>query len=216
MTSKVPSPPDKLEPAPNIENLDEGVFLHRIWHKKFAANAFNPGKGAPTRFAPINTPKGEAIPTLYAGSTRECAFHERLFHDVPLEGSLRNFHLNQLSGLMYGTVAPARALRVAKLFRPDIALWNLTRDQIVHTESDAYLMTARWAEAIHRDYPQVDGLVWTSHRCDPDLAFVFFGDRVSDSDLTPTADARLIATDAELLDDLRAYAKRSGILLISS
>lgn len=216
MTIRVPSPPSKLEPAPNIDILDASVPLHRIWNKKFAANTFNPGKGDLTRFAPINTAKGEVIPTLYAGSSQECAYHERLFHDVPLEGPLRNFPLNKLTDLMYGTVVPTRPLKVAKLFRPDLALWGITREQLVHTDADAYIMTARWAEAIHRDYSQVEGLVWTSHRCDPDLAFVFFGDRIGESELAPAGPARSFATDLALLDDLRGYAQRAGILLISS
>lgn len=39
-----------------------------------------------------------------------------------------------------------------------------------------------WAEAIHRARSDVDGLIWTSRQCDPDVFVMLFEDRVSESD----------------------------------
>ena len=40
-----------------------------------------------------------------------------------------------------------------------------------------------WARAIHEQFPGVEGLMWTSNRCDPDDASLSFRDRVGPADL---------------------------------
>lgn len=212
----VPDPRRPLVPPPNVYPLPSGTVLHRVWHERYPGNALNPGRGAPTRFAPIADAAGIAIPTLYAGSTRESAFHERIFHDVPLAGVWRHVHVQQLNGLMCGAFTTTRDLKLAALFRPDLALWELSREQLVHTEANQYTLTARWAEAIYREYPNIDGLVWTSHRCDPDLAYVFFGGRITSNDLQPSGEATLLLEDAESLTELYVFATRARIRILIS
>ena len=71
---------------------------------------------------------------------------------------------------------------------------------------------ARWAEAIHHQYPEVEGLIWTSNQCDPDTAYLFFGDRVASTDfrVVRVRDGRL---DAGFLSDVRQAGRRSGITI---
>ncbi len=64
-----------------------------------------------------------------------------------------------------------------------------------------YEQTVLWAVAIHGDIPDADGLVWTSNQCDPDDAYVFFGDRVYESDFTVVR-SRNGDTDKSFLTDI--------------
>lgn len=215
-TISVPEPPSPIALAPNIYSWRAGDPLHRVWNKKFAANAFNPGVGAPTRFAPIKTMEGRAIPTLYAGSTLECAFFERIFHDVRLEPqAMRTVHVNKIEDLLAGTIVPGRVLNLAQLFRPDLERWGLKRSELVHSEADAYNATAKWAAALHRDFAHLDGLIWTSNRCDPALAVVLFGDRCEEFILTDDPGEEILHS-AQLLKLLNDCAERANIRIARS
>ena len=75
-----------------------------------------------------------------------------------------------------------------------------------------YLDTARWAEAIHHQCPEVEGLLWTSNKCDPDTAYLFFGDRVAATDFDIVA-VRDGAADLPFLADVRKAGRRSGITI---
>ena len=209
----IPLPPSPITLAPTRFLWRAGVPLHRVWHQKFTAHQFNPGVGAPTRFAPIKTSAGKFIPTLYGGETQVCAFYERIFHDVPLEpAGLRTVHENDLIDLVAGAVHATRDLSLAQLFRPDLERNGLTR-ALVHSDSDHYLRTAPWAAAWHRDFADLDGLVWTSNRADPAMAVVLFGDRCADW-IEPADVPEEILTSASLLKVLNDCAERAGIRIL--
>jgi len=210
----IPAPPASIAPAPTLFTWRAGTPMHRVWNPTYAINVFNPGKGvARTRFAPIATPAGEHIPTLYAGETQACAFYERIFHDVPLApASMRTVHVNDLRGLAAGTVAPTRDLALGQLFRPDLERLGLTR-ALVHSDADQYESSAAWAAALHRDFAQLDGLAWTSNRADPAIAVVLFGDRCGDV-IAAGADADDVLTSASLLKVLNDCAERAGIRIV--
>ena len=55
----------------------------------------------------------------------------------------------------------------------------------------------------------VDGLIWTSNRCDPDAALLLFGDRVVAANLL-VAGVRA-GSDGSFLDDVRTAGRRSDI-----
>jgi RES domain len=44
---------------------------------------FNPSPAGNARFSPLVNAAGAVIPTLYAGTTLDCALMETVFHDVP-------------------------------------------------------------------------------------------------------------------------------------
>jgi RES domain len=44
---------------------------------------FNPSPARNARFSPLVNAAGPVIPTLYAGTTLDCALMETVFHDVP-------------------------------------------------------------------------------------------------------------------------------------
>ena len=206
----VPDPPSPL-PLPRVLTLTADVVqLHRTFDGAYAPNAFNPGKGQRTRFAPIKSSSGSIIATLYAGETIETAFYESALHDVAVEGEDRVVASSSLVNRCYAALSPTRNLALAQLFSPDLKRWHLERSQLIDTSAYHYRYTARWAEALHAAMPAIDGLVWTSRQDDEHRAYVLFGDRIDASHLTVVDGPREIVSDVRLFNLLRSCAAAMG------
>jgi hypothetical protein len=186
--------------------------LHRIHNSSFASNSFNPCLGRPSRFAPLLRSDGTCIPTMYAATSLQCAVHETLFHEIQHDAKYKSIGYHEIENLDYSVVHPRRDLVLAGLFEPDLNRWGLTRRQLIDTFAADYEATAKWAIAMHDSLSDIDGLVWTSRRCDPEMAYLLFGDRVP-TDLLDTAyRARICETNALLLQ-VRNFADRANILI---
>lgn len=105
-----------------------------------------------------------------------------------------------------------RKLKLIELRNVTLGPWNISRNELITSSAKLYGQTAEWAEAIHHQFTNVDGLMWTSNQCDPDDAYLFFGDRVDESDFT-LAQSRDGATDKSFLKDVRNEGKLRGITL---
>jgi hypothetical protein len=206
-----PEPPQYLG-APGRATIAAGTILHRIHDNGYEPTAFNPGLGRPSRFAPLRKPDGTCVPSLYAATSYECAAHETVFHEIQHDADRKTVRLDAVLHLDYSIVAPTRGLALAALFEPDLNRWGLSRRHLIDTYPSAYAATARWAMAIHDADAGIDGLVWTSRRCDPERAFVLFGDRVPPGDLVAISRTP-IAGSGDLLGRLRIFAERAGILI---
>lgn len=101
---------------------------------------------------------------------------------------------------------------VAPLHAPDLNRIGLTKTDLIETDPSAYPATARWGEAFHRADPRVGGLRWTSRRCDPDLAFLFFEDRVPHS-AWKVIERIEVAAAPDLLEEIRKTGRRAQITL---
>jgi hypothetical protein len=207
----VPPPPSPLAPI-NIFNLAPGTPLHRIHSSSYRGNQFNPCQGSRTRFAPIYDPPGTCVPTIYAAETLEAAVFETVFHDVPANASVKVVALTKVLSRSHSIIETAHPLRLAQLFAPDLKALGITRQELTEALPAHYADTARWAAAFHAARTDINGLVWTSNQCDPQRAYVLFGDRISASDLRVTS-RRDAATDASLVSDVRDFGKRAGITL---
>lgn len=213
MSRVLPRPPASL-PDVRVETLPAGRILHRNHDRAFAASAFNPGKGQPSRFAPFTAATTRlTVPTLYAATSREAAVHETLFHDIEATEPMKVIRRAVIDTRVASTVSPRRDLCLATLFTPDLMRWGLTRDQMIDTPKTAYADTVLWAQALHTADQTLDGLVWTSRRCDPDLCLVLFGDRLASADLAVIASSA-VAGDAALAAELRGFADRAGITIL--
>lgn len=206
--ASVPPPPETL-PAPNVFLLKAGEVLHRVHDRALAGNAFNPCEGSPTRFAPIRTVTGRCVPSLYAGGTLDSAIYETVFHDIPLEAGRKTVPRLAIGTRSHSTLLVRRDLRLASLRAPDLMKWGIRRQHLIGSLPTQYDRTARWAQAIHTQFDDIDGLIWTSNLCDPDAAVLLFGDRVAERDLDVVAVRE--GTDESFLRDVRTAGERGGI-----
>ena len=207
-SASVPPPPDPL-PEPHVVLVGTGDVLHRVHARALAGNAFNPCLGGQTRFAPVRDANGDCIPSLYAGSTVESAVYETLFHDVPLSASLKTVPRTAVEERSHSTLLVRRDLRLASLRAPDLLKWGIRREALIGSLPTQYGRTAQWARAIHRQFDDIDGLIWTSNLCDPDDALLLFGDRVTAADVQVVAVRE--GTDGSFLGDVRNAGLRGGI-----
>lgn len=208
---RTPPPPSPF-PDCNIRIVQKGMSFHRVHDGRFGSCSFNPGLGRPSRFAPLLLTSGP-IPTQYLATTFECAVAETIFHDVPLDEPNKTVGVDNIKPLVHSVVATTRDLNLVPLFTPDLAKWNITRGQLIDTAASEYDVTAQWALAIHQSRADVDGLIWTSKRCDPHQALILFGDRVAETDLT-AASKSSIYSNIVAMEQVIAFAKRTEIDLV--
>jgi RES domain len=205
-------PPPATFPAINRINVPAATDLHRIHNSSFTGNSFNPCLGRPSRFAPLVRADGTCIPTMYAATSLECAAHETVFHEIQHDAKYKSIGYREIENLDYSIIRSRRDLVLAPLFEPDLNRWELTRRQLIDTFAADYEATAKWAIAIHDNFSDIDGLVWTSRRCDPERAYLLFGDRLPVHLIDPVHRARISETN-ELLLQIRGFADRANILI---
>ena len=162
-----------------------------------------------TRFAPITDAEGSRIPVLYAGRTFEVAAYESLFHAIGPDQDTPTWPASALAPLMHSVLETKRDLVLAPLFRRSLIGWKVSDLQIVKAPARYYRQTARWAEAVHRSVTDAAGMVWISNREGSDRCYVFFGDRVEESDFTMSSQRH--GRDEVLLADVREAALHGGI-----
>lgn len=207
-TAYLPSPLHTLR-KPNVISLNAGEVLHRVHARAFDGNAFDRGKGGRTHFAPIRNPLGVRIPSLNAGRTLVSVVYETIFHDVPLDARRKTVPRHAVEKRRHSTLLVRRVLRLASLRAPDLMKWGVRREQLTGSLPTHYDRTALWAQAIHAQFDDVDGLIWTSNLCDPDAAVLLFGDRVAEGDIQLVAVRE--GTDESFMRDVRKAGRRGGI-----
>src|ERR1700738_2367576 len=102
--SGVPPPPDDLAKLVNMMTWPKGQVIHRIHLKIYGSSEFNPGLKGNARFSPIKLSDGASIPTLYGGTTFDCAAMETVFHDVPFAAGVETFDKKKLTDQAYSQV----------------------------------------------------------------------------------------------------------------
>ena len=208
---KIRKPPSPLR-NPQFIDLTRGVELHRVHLTTFRAGEFNPGQGGPTRFAPFNDGNEAPVPSLHASATLPAAIHETIFHAIPANAGTKTVRLNEVYIRTHSLLRTNRVLRLVELRNVTLSNREISREDLITSSPALYSQTVLWAGAIHHEFPDADGLVWTSNQCDPDDAYLFFGDRVDESDFT-AALARDGKTDRSFLQDVRDEGRRRGITL---
>ena len=209
----VPTPPASLHIS--LTTWPQGRPIHRIHLVRYAADGFNPGRKGDARFSPIVDASGTAIPTLYGGSTFDCAAMETVFHDVPFAPGFKSFDKLKLVGQIHAVLLPATDLVLADLRNVALRKLGVPRAQLIDTEKDWYPQTRKWAEAIHAQVPNVQGLCWTSRQDDRALAIMLFGNRIADKTLLPHGSSRELLNDASAYAELLVLADRIGVSIVA-
>ncbi|WP_260833964.1 RES family NAD+ phosphorylase [Sphingopyxis sp. P1IMeth2] len=189
-------------------------IIHRVHPEAYDADVFNPGPRGNARFSPILDIRGKSIPTIYGGETFDCAAMETVYHDVPFAPGLKSVAKRKLRGHLYSQLASSSALTLADLRVTALRKLGVTRAQLIDTEKDRYPYTRSWAEAIHAQCADVQGLCWVSRQDDRALAIILFGDRIDSGLLSPLTPSLDIVNDPAIFAEIVALADRIGVKLI--
>lgn len=152
------------------------------------------------------------MPSLYAGSTVRAAIHETIFHDIPANASIKTVPRQNVLIRSHSEVQTVRALKLIELRNVNLNAWGITRRELIASSPKLYAQTAEWAETIHHEFPNAEGLIWTSNQCDPDDGYLFFGDRVVATDFS-LVQSRDGGTDKSFLKDVNDEGKLRGITI---
>ena len=212
--TNVPEPRSDLGRLVKTMTWPAGQVIHRVHLDRYDGSAFNPGLNGNARFSPIQDAAGTSIPTLYGGTSFDCAAMETIFHDVPFAPGLKTFDKVKLTDQVYSTATSRRDLVLADLSATALRALGLRRSELIDTEKDQYPGTRKWAEAIHAQCSTVDGLCWVSRQDDRARAVVLFGDRIATSDLVLEGASRSVCGDTDIYTDLLVLADRIGVNIV--
>src|SRR3546814_15102893 len=126
---------------------------------------------------------------------------ETVFHDVPHTAGFKSYDKAKLAGQVHSTIQLAAPLQLVNLASVPLRKLGVTRKQLIDTEKNQYSATRLWAEAIHRQCPQAQGLSWVSRQDDSARAVMLFGDRISDGTLQMQGSSRRLAEAADRKSD---------------
>ena len=189
--------------------------IHRIHLDAYKGDEFNPGMKGDARFSPIKNATGSCIPTMYGGNTFSCAAMESVFHDVPLAPGFKSYDKRKLDGQVYSVLMPTSDLVLADLSSVALRKLGITRKQLIDTEKNRYPDTRLWAEAIHTQCLDIQGLFWVSRQDDQARAMILFGDRIDAALLVQQGVSRSLPGDTEIYDDLLDIAYKIGVNVVA-
>ncbi|ARS28321.1 RES family NAD+ phosphorylase [Sphingomonas sp. KC8] len=162
MPIAVPTPPLNLNKLVRRVSWPKADIIHRVHPDKYLADQFNPGPAGNARFSPILDAKGNSIPTIYGGTTFDCAAMETVFHDVPFAPGLKTHAKRKLKAHHYSQVLSVADLTLAELTTTSLRKLGIKRAELIETEKNIYPQTRAWAEAIHAQCPDIQG--YTGYR----------------------------------------------------
>ena len=139
---------------------------------------------------------------------------ETVFHDVPHTAGFKSFDKGRLVERVYSTVQIEQPLQLVDLTSVPLRKLGVTRKQLIDTEKDQYPATRKWAEAIHRQCPQAQGLSWVSRQDDSARAVVLFGDRIPDGAHRANGNPRSLLDDGDTYDVVLDLADRIGVNIV--
>lgn len=157
----------------------------RAYELKFGYGSFNPGFGD-TRFAPLTTGGGAAIPTLYGGVDDESVLLETVFHEVHHIVADRVIYEAVVRQWGLACIRLPRELTLVDLRDDALEALGITRDELVATTAEHYPCTRAWGLWLHEhpiDGLAAEGILWHSRQSElrtPGTrreVFVLWGDR---------------------------------------
>ena len=216
-STPVPTPLPVLPPATlhvSTVSWAKETPIHRVHSDQYGADQFNPGPKGNARFSPIQDQHGQSIPTLYGGSSFECAAMETVFRDVPFAPGFKAYDKARLNAQVHSRLQPRHDLLLADLGSKALRKLGVQRSQLIDTEKDQYPFTRKWAEAIHAQHAEIQGLCWTSRQDDGARAVVLFGDRIAPGVLQQLGASRHLASDSAAYGEVLDLAEKIGVDIV--
>ena len=208
----LPPPPKRLDAT--LVTWGGGLEFHRVHDLAFGGDEFNTSTKGNARFSPITDDAGVLIPTLYAGTTLDCALMETIFHDVPFMAGFKPFSKLKMDGKVHSVLLPTGDLRLIDLSTVALHKLGIKRTQLIDTTKAHYPATRRWAQVLYTQFPAAQGLRWTSRQDDQAHAVMLFGTRISPSDLTWAGTSDSLLLDGHAHPSVIDLAARIGVTLV--
>lgn len=196
-----------------LTTLPSQTLLHRVHPEQYGATEFNGSKNGDARFSPMIEDDGVVVPTVYAGTTLDCALMETAFHDVAKQPGFKTQDKAKLRRLSHSTISTTADLQLAALTTVALTKLGLNRRDIIDTEADRYPETRAFARMLRDACPELQGLTWVSRQDDTARAFVFFEDRMPAHALKQEGVSRNVLTDDDTYQAVQDLSERLGVLL---
>ncbi len=194
--------------------LHKADVMHRVHQEKFAADQFNSMAVGNARFSPISDEKGATVPTIYAATTFDGAAMETVFHDVPFEPGFKPVDKVKLKHQSHSTIQVTSDLLLADLGTVALRKLGVAKTELIESDKNQYPDTRKWAEAIHAQRKDIQGMSWMSRQDDRSRAVVLFGDRIKAGVLQQTGASRSLLGDPLAHEEVLALARSIGVIVV--
>jgi hypothetical protein len=195
----------------------KGRTLFRVHRSIYKADQFNDSRKGDARFSPLmDAGRKAVIPTLYAGTTLDCALMESVFHDVPYRPGLKTVSKSKyVEGAICSTLSLTGDLQLVDLSSVSLHKLGVAPADLTQTEAAYYAASREWALALYGQNSTAQGFIWTSRRDDDAKAILLFGNRVEPGMLEVGADAfPLLQPDGSARMEVLSLALRLDVLLV--
>lgn len=212
----VPPPAGRLKAT--LIQWGKGQTVFRVHRSIYKADQFNDSRKGDSRFSPlIDAARDAIIPTLYAGTTFECALMETVFHDVPYLLGLKTVSkAKYVEGSICSTLTLTDDLRLVDLSAVALHKLGVAPSDLTQTEAAYYPASREWAAVLYGQNPVAQGFIWRSRRDDHAEAVLLFGDRIVPGILQVGDDTfPLLLPDGSARMEVLKLAARLDVLLVS-
>jgi hypothetical protein len=198
-----------------IISWGKGETIFRVHPDAYGGAKFNSSATGNARFSPLVNAAAAVIPTIYAGTTLDCALMETVFHDVPFAAGPKNWSkATHVAGNVYSRLALSRNLALIDLSAIPLRKLGISRKDLIECDGSQYPKTRAWGLGSHDQNLGAEGLTWTSRQADPERAIVLFEDRLTGPALVVSgAPASLLLPDGSAIIEILTLAQRLGVLL---
>jgi hypothetical protein len=140
---------------------------------------------------------------------------ETVFHDVPFVAGPKIWpKATHVAGKVYSQLILDRNLALIDLSAVPLHKLGISRKDLIECDGSQYPETRAWALALHDQYPNAEGLTWTSRQADPARALVLFEDHLTAAALTASGvPTSLLLSDGSAILEVLMLAQRLGVLL---
>jgi hypothetical protein len=140
---------------------------------------------------------------------------ETVFHDVPFTAGPKMLSkATHVAGKVSSQLSITRNLQLIDLSAIPLRKLGISRKDLIECDGTQYAETRAWAESLHAQYPNAEGLTWTSRQADPARAIVLFEDHLKGAVLIPTGlPTPLLLSDGSATLEILMLAQRLGVLL---
>ena len=214
--AKGAQPPPKGTLRTTLIQWGEGQTLHRVHSSLYQPDQFNPSTKGDARFSPLSDSSGTVVPTLYAGTTLDCALMETVFHDVPFRAGFKVLSkASHVDGQVSSAIRSPRPLRLVDLTSIALKKLGIRRGDLIDTEASEYPITREWAARFYADHSDAEGLLWTSCQDDRAQAVVLFERRLKGLSFIPVSGPEsLLLADGSARPQVLDLADRLDVVLV--